>query len=131
MAAFAVSTSSCASPPTLPNLPKIQITSICFHPRGIHPPDPRHATLLVSVPTTAGAAAPLSFKSRAAGGRRPAAFAARKAAASAPRGAALRVRADLEPDNISVLVAGGSGVAMDVVRQLKAGAYTRPLLSST
>ena len=29
-------------------------------------------------------------------------------------------RADLEPDNISVLVAGGSGVAMDVVRQLTA-----------
>jgi len=30
------------------------------------------------------------------------------------------VRADLEPDNISVLVAGGSGVAMDVFRQLTA-----------
>ena len=30
------------------------------------------------------------------------------------------IRSDLEPDNISVLVAGGSGVAMDVFRQLTA-----------
>jgi len=36
------------------------------------------------------------------------------------RKGAMVVRADLEPDNISVLVAGGSGVAMDVFRQLTA-----------
>lgn len=29
-------------------------------------------------------------------------------------------KSDLEPDNISVLVAGGSGVAMDVFRQMTA-----------
>lgn len=40
---------------------------------------------------------------------------------SSPSGRkAMVVRADLEPDNISVLVAGGSGVAMDVFRQLTA-----------
>ena len=32
----------------------------------------------------------------------------------------MMIRSDLEPDNISVLVAGGSGVAMDVFRQLTA-----------
>ena len=32
----------------------------------------------------------------------------------------MKIRSDLEPDNISVLVAGGSGVAMDVFRQLTA-----------
>ena len=30
------------------------------------------------------------------------------------------IKSDLEPDNISVLVAGGSGVAMDVFRQMTA-----------
>lgn len=35
-------------------------------------------------------------------------------------GAKTMIRSDLEPDNISVLVAGGSGVAMDVFRQLTA-----------
>jgi hypothetical protein len=39
---------------------------------------------------------------------------------SSPGRKAMVVRADLEPDNISVLVAGGSGVAMDVFRQLTA-----------
>ena len=32
----------------------------------------------------------------------------------------MKIRSDSEPDNISVLVAGGSGVAMDVFRQLTA-----------
>jgi len=36
------------------------------------------------------------------------------------RGRATGVRCDLDPDNINVLVAGGGGVAMDVVRQLTA-----------
>lgn len=68
----------------------------------------------VSFPTAAAASA-LSFK------RRTAARASFRSRASAPRAAARAkaARADLEPDNISVLVAGGSGVAMDVVRQLK------------
>lgn len=68
----------------------------------------------VSFPTAA-AASKLSFKSRTA------TRASFKGKAAAPRTAvrAKAARADLEPDNISVLVAGGSGVAMDVVRQLK------------
>lgn len=45
---------------------------------------------------------------------RPAA--ARRPAAAASR---LRVCADLDPDNISVLVAGGAGVALQVARRLK------------
>ena len=32
----------------------------------------------------------------------------------------MKIRSDSEPDNISVLVAGGSGVAMDVFRHLTA-----------
>lgn len=44
----------------------------------------------------------------------------RRSSPSGRRGSAMVVRADLEPDNISVLVAGGSGVAMDVFRQLTA-----------
>ena len=44
----------------------------------------------------------------------------RRSSPSGRKGSAMVVRADLEPDNISVLVAGGSGVAMDVFRQLTA-----------
>ena len=65
-------------------------------------------------PTVASSS--LSFRSRAAPGAR--ARSRRRQGAARAR-LATRARADLEPDNISVLVAGGSGVAMDVVRQLK------------
>ena len=36
------------------------------------------------------------------------------------KGMKVTIKSDLEPDNISVLVAGGSGVAMDVFRQMTA-----------
>ena len=65
-------------------------------------------------PSLSASASRLSFKSRVAP---KAPRAAPKAVRAAPK--ARGARADLEPDNISVLVAGGSGVCMDVVRQLK------------
>mmetsp|Transcript_8923 Transcript_8923/g.22423 ORF Transcript_8923/g.22423 Transcript_8923/m.22423 type:complete len:279 (+) Transcript_8923:64-900(+) len=67
-----------------------------------------------TVSMSCATASKLSFKGSARRGN----LAGRKPAMRAlvsPKAA----RADLEPDNISVLVAGGSGVAMDVVRQLK------------
>lgn len=64
--------------------------------------------------TAATASRALSFKSRAGSKQLRAAKPVARAAVRAKA-----ARADLEPDNISVLVAGGSGVAMDVVRQLK------------
>ena len=72
--------------------------------------------------STAAAATKLSFKRAAAGRSSQASSLAGKTtprAAAARRQPKMGVRADLEPDNISVLVAGGSGVAMDVCRQLK------------
>jgi len=36
------------------------------------------------------------------------------------KGMKVTIKSDLEPDNISVLVCGGSGVAMDVFRQMTA-----------
>ena len=76
-------------------------------------PVPGHHPLTLSPPLLASASR-LSFKSRVAP---KAPRAAPKAVRAAPK--ARGARADLEPDNISVLVAGGSGVCMDVVRQLK------------
>lgn len=64
--------------------------------------------------SAATASRALSFKSRAGSKQLRAAKPVARAAVRAKA-----ARADLEPDNISVLVAGGSGVAMDVVRQLK------------
>ena len=64
--------------------------------------------------SAATASRALSFKSRAGYKQLRAAKPVARAAVRAKA-----ARADLEPDNISVLVAGGSGVAMDVVRQLK------------
>jgi len=69
---------------------------------------------------TAGAAG-ISFKSRVANGKSVSKAARAQAARPARAAAVVSPRcADLEPDNISVLVAGGGGVAMDVVRQITA-----------
>lgn len=56
---------------------------------------------------------------RRLGASRQARRAAPQPLQSANRGASLRVRADLDPDNASFLVAGGGGVALEVTRQLK------------
>ena len=78
-------------------------------------------TIAASAPCAAAAAA-RGISSKRAIARSSAALTTR---AKGSRGVLLRrkanlaIHADLEPDNISVLVAGGSGVAMDVVRQLK------------
>lgn len=77
-------------------------------------PVPGHHPLTPPTPSLIASASRLSFKSRVAP---KAPRAAPKAVRAAPK--ARGARADLEPDNISVLVAGGSGVCMDVVRQLK------------
>ena len=83
----------------------ISISRWRTHPPTFHPP---------SDSTAATASRALSFKSRAGYKQLRAAKPVARAAVRAKA-----ARADLEPDNISVLVAGGSGVAMDVVRQLK------------
>ena len=72
-------------------------------------------------PSIDAGAAGISFKSRVANGKSVSKAARAQAARPARAAAVVSPRcADLEPDNISVLVAGGGGVAMDVVRQITA-----------
>ena len=67
------------------------------------------------------ASSSLSARTRIQGGPKTSSFARKRLLTSShARKVAIEVKSDLEPDNISVLVVGGSGVAMDVFRQLTA-----------